>query len=92
MPLVPAIIKAVGIKARGSSMKNPNSVSSRYCGRALSISSVIGILLFTGCSSIDGTAENHKATANLVTSHVEPGQDEPEEQPFTPDPSSEWFY
>jgi hypothetical protein len=73
-------------------MKNPSLVSVKYCERALSISSVICLLLFTGCSSIDETAENHKATANLVTSHVEPGQEEPEEQPFSPDPSSEWFY
>jgi hypothetical protein len=46
---------------------------------------MICLLLFTGCSSIDGTTENHRATANLVTSHVEPGQEEPEEQPFSPD-------
>jgi hypothetical protein len=72
-------------------MENPSLVSAQ-CARALSISSVICLLLFTGCSSIDGTAENHRATANLVTSHVEPGQEEPEEQPVSPEPSYEWFY
>jgi hypothetical protein len=73
-------------------MKNPSLVRAKYCGRALAISSVICLLLLTGCSSIDGTAENHRTTANLVTSHVEPGQEEPETQPVSPDPASEWFY
>jgi|HubBroStandDraft_3_1064219.scaffolds.fasta_scaffold830109_1 hypothetical protein len=73
-------------------MKNPSLVSAKYCEQALSISSVICLLLFTGCSSIDGTAENHRATANLVTSHFGPGTEEPEQQPVGPDPSYEWFY
>jgi hypothetical protein len=89
-PLVPAIIKAGGDQGRGSYMKNPSLVNAKYCGRALSISSVICLLLFTGCSSIDGTAA--KVTANLVTSHVEPGQEEPANQPVSPEPSYEWFY
>lgn len=88
----PGYYQSRGDQGKGSSMKNPSLVSAKYCGRALSIASMICLLLFTGCSSIDGTAENHRATANLVTSHVEPGQEEPEEQPFSPDPSSEWFY
>ena len=73
-------------------MKNLSFVSSKYCGRALSISSVICLLLFTGCSSIDGTAENHSVTANLVTRHVEQGQEEPENQAVSPDPAYDWFY
>lgn len=81
-----------GDQGRGSSMKNPRLVSAKYCGRAFSISSVIGLLLFAGCSSIDDTAENHRVTANLVTSHVEPGQEGPEKQPINPEPSYEWFY
>jgi hypothetical protein len=81
-----------GDQGGGSSMKNLSLVSAKYCGWAFSISSVIGLLLFAGCSSIDGTAENHRVTANLVTSHVEPGQEGPEKQPVNPEPSYEWWY
>jgi hypothetical protein len=73
-------------------MMNPSLVSAKYCGRALSISSMICLLLLTGCSGIDGTTEKPRVTANLVTSHVEPGQEEPEKQPVSPEPSYEWFY
>jgi hypothetical protein len=73
-------------------MKNPSSVSARCCGQALSIFSLSCLLLFTGCSSIDGTAENHGATANLVTRHVEQDQEEPEHQAVSPDPDYDWFY
>jgi hypothetical protein len=73
-------------------MKSPNLVSAKYCGQALSISSVICLLLFAGCSSIDGTAADPRVTANLVTSHVGPGPEEPEKQPVSPEPSYEWWY
>ena len=73
-------------------MKNPNVVSAKYCERALSISSVICLLLFTGCASIDGTAENHRLTTNLVTKHVEPDQEQTDNRVVTPDPTYEWFY
>jgi hypothetical protein len=73
-------------------MKNSCLVSARYCERALSVASAICVLLFTGCASIDGTAENHKMPANLVTRHVEQDQEEPESQAVGPDPSYEWFY
>ena len=72
-------------------MKNPSLVSAPYCQRALSVLSVICVVLFSGCSSIDGTAGNHQATANLVTSHVEQAQEEPENQ-AVPELSYEWFY
>jgi len=92
MPLVPGYYQSRGDQGRGSSMKNPSLVGAKYCGRALSISSVFCLLLFTGCSSIDGTAEDHRVRANLVTSHVEQGQEEPENQAVSPDPAYEWFY
>jgi hypothetical protein len=79
-------------QGRGSSMKKSMLGSTKYCGWALSISSAICLLLFAGCSSIDGTTENLRATANLVTSHVGPGQEEPEKQAVSPEPSYEWWY
>ena len=92
MPLVPGYYQSRGDQGSGSSMKNPSLVSATYCGRALSISSMICLLLFTGCSSVDGTADDHRVTTNLVTSHVEQGQEEPGKQPVSPEPSYEWFY
>jgi hypothetical protein len=73
-------------------MKNPSLVSAKCCGQALSLSSVICLLLFTGCSSIDGTAGNLKVRTNLVTSHVEPGQEGPKKQFVNPEPDYSWFY
>lgn len=73
-------------------MKNPILVNASYGGRALAISSLICLLLFTGCSSIDSTTGNHRATANLVTSQIEPGQEGPEKRTLSPEPSYEWFY
>jgi hypothetical protein len=73
-------------------MKNPSLVSAKCWGRALSLSSLICLLLFTGCSSIDGTTENLKVRTNLVTSHVEHGQEKADNQPVNPEPDYEWFY
>ena len=73
-------------------MNNPSLVGAKYCGRALSISSVTWLLLFTGCASIDGTAENHRVRENLVTRHVKQGQEEPENPIVSPEPGYEWFY
>jgi hypothetical protein len=72
-------------------MKRLSLVTSKYRERALSISSIICVLLFAGCSSVDGTAEKHKVAANLVTGHVERAQEEPENQ-AVPELSYEWFY
>lgn len=73
-------------------MKNSNVFSARRCKRTLSVASVVCVLLFAGCASVDGTAENHKVTASLVAGHVEQGQEEPENQAVGRDPGYEWFY
>jgi hypothetical protein len=86
----PGYYQSRGEQGRRSSMKNPILVSAKYCGQIVSISSVIYLLLLSGCSSIDGTSA--KVTANLVTGHVGPGPEEPEKQPVSPEPSYEWFY
>jgi hypothetical protein len=86
----PGYYQSRGNQGRGSSMKNSILVSAKYCGQIVSISSVICLLLLTGCSSIDGSAA--KVTANLVTGHVGPGPEEPEKQPVSPEPPYEWWY
>jgi hypothetical protein len=73
-------------------MKNSRLVGASCCEHALSLGSVICVLLFTGCAGIDGTAENHKVAANLVTRHVEESHGEPANQAVSPDPTYEWFY
>jgi hypothetical protein len=73
-------------------MKNSSLVSTRYCEQALLVASVICLLLFTGCSSIDGTTENQRVRTNLLTSHVGQWHYEPQIQAASPDPSYEWFY
>ena len=75
-------------------MKNPILISARVCLRALSVSSAIWLLAFNGCSSIDGTAGDHRLTTNLVTSDTEHGQEKPksDNRPVTLDPDYDWFY
>jgi hypothetical protein len=64
----------------------------KYGGRALSMSTAICLLVFTGCVSTDGTAENHPVTSNPVTRHVRQGQGDPEEQIVGAEPDYGWFY
>ena len=45
---------------------------------------VIGILAFTGCSSIDGTAERQQATTNRMGTYLEQKQEQL--QPADSDP------
>jgi hypothetical protein len=92
MPFLPGYYQSPADQGGGSSMKNSSLASARYWERALSVASVICVLLFTGCASVDGTAENHRVAANLVTRHVEQGQEETENQAVEPDPGYDWFY
>jgi hypothetical protein len=48
-------------------MKKPLLLNNKYYLQAAMILPVIGILAFTGCSSIDGTAERQQATTNRGT-------------------------
>lgn len=75
-------------------MKNPTLISAKHCLRALSLSSAIWLLAFAGCSSVGGTAEDHRVTTNLVTSDTGYGQEKPkpDNQPVSPDLDYDWFY
>jgi hypothetical protein len=92
--LVPGRYQGLGTRCRGSSIKDRTLINAKYCLRALSVSSAIWLLALTGCSSIDGTAENHTVTTNLVTSDTEHGQEKhtPDNPPVSPDPDYNWFY
>ena len=75
-------------------MKNPTLISEKYRWRALSMSAAIWLPVLIGCSSVDGTAENHRVTRNLVTGHTEQVQEKPklDDPPDSPEPDYDWFY
>jgi len=92
MRLVSGYYQSPEDQGRGSSVNNPSVVFAKFGWRAFSISSVICLLLFTGCVSTDGAAENHRVTSNAVTRHVKQGQEEPEDQIVSSELGYEWFY
>jgi len=54
---------------------------------------IFGLLAFTGCASIDGTAGHQPVITNQAAVYLEPGQQRtvnPDDQ--EPDPTYEWFY
>ena len=67
------------------------SNSRHYLTTALMLP-VIGLLAFTGCSSIDGTAQNQMAPKNHVAAYLEQTQEKSQPVDSNPDPTYEWFY
>ena len=53
---------------------------------------VLGILAFTGCSSIGGTADRQQVTTNPVAAYLEQKQEQAQPADSDPDPGYEWFY
>jgi hypothetical protein len=53
---------------------------------------VLGILTFTGCSHIDGTAQKQPLKKNRVAVYSEWSQTEAQAADSSPDPGYEWFY
>ncbi len=54
---------------------------------------IFGLLAFTGCASIDGTAGHQPVITNQAAVYLEHGQQKtvnPDDQ--EPDPTYEWFY
>jgi len=54
----------------------------------------MGVVAFSGCSSISGTAANGTATTNRVAAYLENKVENASIQPVDsdPDPTYEWFY
>jgi hypothetical protein len=73
-------------------MKNPRLISAKQCVSALTISSALCLLAFSGCSSIEGAADNRGVTTSLLMGHPEHGQEKPSNQPANPEPDYEWWY
>jgi hypothetical protein len=70
MSLVPGYYESRETQDRGSSMNNLRIFFVKYGGRALSISSVICVLMFTGCAGTDDAAESHTVASNAVTGFI----------------------
>jgi hypothetical protein len=99
-------------------MKNPISINTNsyprslfsglgktYYVRAALMLPVICLVAFTGCSSLDGAAENHTPKANRLGAYLAQNQEKPHhqvnlrasEQATDPEPADdgsqyEWFY
>jgi hypothetical protein len=73
-------------------VKSINSLlSNKRSLQAIIILPALGILAVTGCSSIQGTADQQQAT-HRVTTYMEQGQKNPPAVDSDPDPGYEWFY
>jgi hypothetical protein len=70
-------------------MKNARVTSAKHYLQGLTMSSAMWLLAFSGCSSIEGAAQNHGVETNLQMSHTGNGGEKPSDQP---EPDYEWFY
>jgi hypothetical protein len=66
------------------------TTNKRYV-QAITILPVLGMLAVTGCSSIQGTADQQQTTRR-VTTYMEQRQENPPAADSDPDPGYEWFY
>jgi len=66
------------------------TTNKRYV-QGIIILPALGILAVTGCSSIQGTADQQQTT-HRVTSYMEQRQENSPAADSDPDPGYEWFY
>jgi hypothetical protein len=74
-------------------MKNSRSINKTDYLRAIVILPIIGLLAFTGCANLEGTAGHQTVATQQVAAYLEQPQDRtlnPADQ--DPDPTYEWFY
>jgi hypothetical protein len=66
-------------------------LSNKRYVQAIIILPALGILAVTGCSSIQGAADQQQTT-HRVTTYMEQRQENPPAADSDPDPGYEWFY
>ena len=74
-------------------MKNLRSINKTDYFRAIAILPIMGLLAFTGCANLAGTAGHQTVTTKQAAAYLEQPQDRtinPVDQ--DPDPTYEWFY
>ncbi len=74
-------------------MKNLVRFAKKYSFRTALVLPVAGLVAFTGCSSIEGTATSRPAINSRVSTYMQENQD-PAATADTSDedPGYEWFY
>jgi hypothetical protein len=74
-------------------MKNLIMFAKKYSLQTALILPVAGLVAFTGCSSIEGTADSRPAMNTRVSTYMQANQ-EPAATPDNSDedPGYEWFY
>jgi hypothetical protein len=60
--------------------------------QAMMITAVLSIVTFTGCSSLDGTAERQQRTKNGLAVYSEWMQEKSRPADSDPDPAYQWSY
>ena len=74
-------------------MKNLKLISKTQYLRAILMLPMMGLLAFTGCANLGGTAANQMGPTKQAAAYLEQAQDRtisPVDQ--DPDPTYEWFY
>jgi hypothetical protein len=74
-------------------VKNSKLISQPKYLQAIVILPIIGLLAFTGCANLEGTAGHQTATTQRAAAYLEQPQERtlnPADQ--DPDPTYEWFY
>jgi hypothetical protein len=72
-------------------MKVPLLKNNKSVLRAALILPVVGLLAFTGCANLGGTAANQNLHTNRA-SYMEQSQPQVQQVDSDPDPGYEWFY
>jgi hypothetical protein len=72
-------------------MKNLVRFAKKYSFRTALVLPVAGLVAFTGCSSIEGTADSRPAINSKVSTYMQETQ-EPAADNSDEDPGYEWFY
>lgn len=67
-------------------------LNNKYYIHAATISLILGVLGFTGCSSTGGIAEGQSLTKRGVASYWQASQEKPQMADSDSDPGYEWFY
>jgi hypothetical protein len=73
-------------------MKNPPQLINKYYFQAALALPLLGILAFSGCSSVGGTAGSQESTTNRAAIYLQQGQETSHLSDSDSDAQYEWFY
>jgi uncharacterized membrane protein YebE (DUF533 family) len=73
-------------------MKLPLLLNNKSYLRVAAILPMLGLLAFTGCANLAGTADNQNQRTNRVATYMEQSQEQVQPADSDEDPDYEWFY